>query len=55
MRDLVLQGKGIVAGGLDALELLGKKTIDVISEGDKGILSVHNPFIAPLCESWLES
>ncbi len=32
-----LQGKGLVSGGLDALETLGKKTMDVLSEGDPGM------------------
>jgi len=30
------QSAGIVAGSLGALETLGKKTIDILSEGDPG-------------------
>lgn len=26
----------IVSGGLDALEVIGRKTVDIISEGDPG-------------------
>lgn len=29
-------GKTVIAGGLDALEFIGKKTMDVIAEGDPG-------------------
>ncbi|XP_023568979.1 protein FAM114A2 isoform X2 [Octodon degus] len=29
-------GKSVIAGGLDALEFIGKKTMDVIAEGDPG-------------------
>ena len=32
------QGQGLVSGGLDALETLGKKTMEVLSEGDPGEL-----------------
>lgn len=31
-----LQGKTVITGGLDALEFIGKKTMDVIAEGDPG-------------------
>lgn len=31
-----LQGKDFVSGGLDALENLGKKTMEVLTEGDPG-------------------
>ena len=34
-----LQGKDFVSGGLDALENLGKKTMEVLTEGDPGQLS----------------
>ena len=34
-----LQGKDFVSGGLDALENLGKKTMEVLTEGDPGELS----------------
>lgn len=30
------QGKTVITGGLDALEFIGKKTMDVIAEGDPG-------------------
>ena len=30
---------GIVSGGLDALETIGRKTVDLISEGDPGIIT----------------
>ena len=30
-------GQDLVAGGIDALEYLGKKTVDIISEGDPGL------------------
>ncbi|XP_078371536.1 protein FAM114A2-like isoform X2 [Oculina patagonica] len=30
-------GKGLVSGGLDALELIGKKTMNVLAEGDPGL------------------
>lgn len=30
------QGKSVISGGLDALEFIGKKTMDVIAEGDPG-------------------
>ena len=30
------QGKTMITGGLDALEFIGKKTMDVIAEGDPG-------------------
>ena len=30
-------GKELVSGGLDALEFLGKKTMDVLAEGDPGL------------------
>ena len=33
-----LQGKDFVSGGLDALENLGKKTMEVLTEGDPGEL-----------------
>ncbi|KAI2539826.1 family with sequence similarity 114 member A2, partial [Homo sapiens] len=29
-------GKSVISGGLDALEFIGKKTMDVIAEGDPG-------------------
>ena len=32
----VSQSVGIVAGSLGALESIGKKTIDILSEGDPG-------------------
>lgn len=32
----VSQGKTVISGGLDALEFIGKKTMDVIAEGDPG-------------------
>lgn len=32
----VSQGKSVITGGLDALEFIGKKTMDVIAEGDPG-------------------
>ena len=32
-------GQDLVAGGIDALEYLGKKTVDIISEGDPGLRS----------------
>lgn len=31
-------GKGLVSGGLDALEFIGKKTMGVLAEGDPGLL-----------------
>lgn len=31
-----VQGKTVITGGLDALEFIGKKTMDVIAEGDPG-------------------
>ena len=34
---VLLQGQGLVTGGLDALETLGKKTMEVLSEGDPGL------------------
>lgn len=30
------KGKTVLTGGLDALEFIGKKTMDVIAEGDPG-------------------
>ena len=30
-------GKELMSGGLDALEFLGKKTMDVLAEGDPGL------------------
>ena len=33
---VLLQSAGIVAGSLGALETLGKKTMDILSEGDPG-------------------
>lgn len=30
------QSKTVISGGLDALEFIGKKTMDVIAEGDPG-------------------
>lgn len=33
---LALQSQGLVSGGLDALETIGKKTMEVLSEGDPG-------------------
>jgi hypothetical protein len=35
----LFQGKDFVSGGLDALENLGKKTMEVLTEGDPGELS----------------
>ncbi|XP_034463339.1 protein FAM114A2 [Hippoglossus hippoglossus] len=40
-------GKTVISGGLDALEFIGKKTMDVIAEGDPGFkktkgLMIHN-------------
>ena len=32
----ISQGIGIMSGGLDALEAIGRKTVDIISEGDPG-------------------
>ena len=34
---LPTQGQGLVSGGLDALETIGKKTMEVLSEGDPGV------------------
>uniref|UniRef100_A0A8D2D3Q4 Family with sequence similarity 114 member A2 n=1 Tax=Sciurus vulgaris TaxID=55149 RepID=A0A8D2D3Q4_SCIVU len=31
-----VRGKSVISGGLDALEFIGKKTMDVIAEGDPG-------------------
>lgn len=31
-----LQSQGLVSGGLGALETIGKKTMEVLSEGDPG-------------------
>ncbi|XP_006894810.1 PREDICTED: LOW QUALITY PROTEIN: protein FAM114A2 [Elephantulus edwardii] len=31
-----MHGKSVISGGLDALEFIGKKTMDVIAEGDPG-------------------
>ena len=33
----VPQGKELMSGGLGALETLGKKTMEVLSEGDPGV------------------
>lgn len=33
---LFSQGANLVSGGLDALETLGRKTVDVLTEGDPG-------------------
>lgn len=33
---IVFKGKTVISGGLDALEFIGKKTMDVIAEGDPG-------------------
>lgn len=30
-------GKELMSGGLDALEFIGKKTMDVLAEGDPGL------------------
>ena len=30
-------GKDLVSGGLDALEFIGKKTMNVLAEGDPGL------------------
>ena len=30
------QSKTVITGGLDALELIGKKTMDILAEGDPG-------------------
>ena len=35
----ISQGKDFVSGGLDALENLGKKTMEVLTEGDPGMLN----------------
>lgn len=34
--SLPYKGKTVLSGGLDALEFIGKKTMDVIAEGDPG-------------------
>lgn len=34
--SLPQKGKTVLSGGLDALEFIGKKTMDVIAEGDPG-------------------
>lgn len=31
-----LQGKSVLSGGLDALEFIGKKTMNVLAESDPG-------------------
>ena len=39
------QGMSLVTGSLDALEVIGRKTVDIISEGDPGkqyISQVHH-------------
>uniref|UniRef100_F6TP08 Family with sequence similarity 114 member A2 n=1 Tax=Equus caballus TaxID=9796 RepID=F6TP08_HORSE len=36
LKSNMQQGKSVISGGLDALEFIGKKTMDVIAEGDPG-------------------
>ncbi|ROL50811.1 Protein FAM114A2 [Anabarilius grahami] len=36
VQSLKKSGKTVISGGLDALEFIGKKTMDVIAEGDPG-------------------
>lgn len=33
---LLFQGKSVITGGLDALEFIGKKTMNVLAESDPG-------------------
>lgn len=33
---LLSQGKSVITGGLDALEFIGKKTMNVLAESDPG-------------------
>lgn len=33
---LLYQGKSVITGGLDALEFIGKKTMNVLAESDPG-------------------
>ncbi|KAG7515519.1 hypothetical protein JOB18_010491 [Solea senegalensis] len=50
-------GKTVISGGLDALEFIGKKTMDVIAEGDpgfkktKGLMSRNNTLSQVLREA----
>ena len=41
------QSKTVLTGGLDALEFLGKKTMDVIAEGDPGFRKTKGLMIRP--------
>ena len=44
---LLCQSKTVLSGGLDALEFLGKKTMDVIAEGDPGFRKTKGLMIRP--------
>lgn len=51
---LPLKGKTVLTGGLDALEFIGKKTMDVIAEGDPGFkktkgLMIRNATLSQVC------
>ena len=40
---LLFQSKNLVTGGLDVLETIGKKTYDVLAEGDHGLKNTIKP------------
>lgn len=49
------QGKTVITGSLDALEFIGKKTMDVIAEGDPGFkktkgLMIRNSTLSQVCQ-----
>lgn len=46
----------MISGGLDALEFIGKKTMDVIAEGDPGFkktkgLMIRNSTLSQVCRA----
>ncbi len=43
MGFLMFQSKNLVTGGLDVLETIGKKTYDVLAEGDHGLKNTIKP------------
>lgn len=44
MYNFMSKGSKVISGGLDTLELIGKKTIDILTEGDPGLRNKRNLF-----------